>query len=165
MTPQQEDQYIHDLLPKLARHVAYNISELEQASKDVRVLVPVAQRLQAEGLVTVAQPGSTLYVSITPKGRQIVQQPGGYLGSLQQEQQRQLKEDQRAGRSAWGSWVSGIAAILALLYSVWSTQSSSTDLAELKDEVAAQAARLRALESAAQQRQGHQHQQAKPKPN
>jgi hypothetical protein len=146
VTIQQEDQYIHELLPEIAAQpTGYDMHDYEFPLY-VEIVLPIVKRLESENLAVAQDKNHPYFLTITHKGRQIAGAPSGYLGFLQREKHRLRIEDKRAARSASGSWLSGIAGILGAILAAYSLFSSSQDTKHLNTKLEAQDKRIQNLE-------------------
>jgi hypothetical protein len=128
MTTQEEDQYIHELLPEMAQKATgYDISGGGAFYPDE--LLPVVNRLETEGL---ALPTNYKYsLTITPKGKRIAEIPGGYIAYLKQQEKDAFWERFRANATVWATIISALAAVVSIGIAIWLNNSLDKTNAEV----------------------------------
>jgi hypothetical protein len=151
MTTEEEAQYIQQVLPLMVKEPeGFDISEFggkgpNKPVTDQREFISLAKRLVGENLA-IADSNYAFYLDITPKGKQIAEQPGGYLGYLKEQEKRQRTEEFRAKLNVVGTFGSMVIAGLAFLFSVY-IYVKAGEVKELQQKVDAQNERIKALEA------------------
>jgi hypothetical protein len=119
-------------------------------------LVALANRLVSEKLATQNDPRYTLYLAITPRGQEIAEQEGGYLGDLERQvrqTQEAWRKENRAQLNTWLTTAATIAGALIAAGALWVSISANNSLDKTNAQLEAQAKRLRALEAKLEQHQ------------
>jgi hypothetical protein len=119
-------------------------------------LIGLANRLVSEELATQNDPRFTCYLAITPKGQQIAEQEGGYLGNLQQlaqQMQETLRKESRAQINTWLTTLATVVSALIAAGALWVSISANNSLDKTNAQLEAQGKRLRALEAKFEQHQ------------
>lgn len=129
-TEVQEKAYIHGLLPRLldSDNSILLAEDLVKAGYSPKESSPVIERLETEGI---ANRGYATFVILTPLGRQIARDPGGYTAHLRRLRWQTSVKTIHEALGAYGSILSALAGIVGVAIASYSLSDSRKATSEL----------------------------------